>query len=536
MVPAGAPPTDVPAPDGAATAAAGGGARRRRIGGVDLARALAIVGMLAVHFGPTNLSDAAGRLYALPHGRASILFVLVAGVGVSLLASSRTTGPADARWKLAWRAALLLPLGLLLQDLDHRVLVILQTYGALFLIAIVVLRLPDRVLLGLAALLVAFGPVLFLIGRMTAPDVFDRSSIAWSDPLSRIVVGVFASGPYPLPVWAAPFVLGMWIGRRDLRSLGVRLALVVFGAAATTAAPLAASLGTTVLGEPGATATWLTLLDAAPHSQMPPWLLGSMGSAALVLGLSLFVADALPRATWPIVALGQLALTVYVAHLLALHAWSDVLRSRDVDEAARNVLAFTAGAAVAATLWRAAFRRGPLEALLDVPWKATVLVRRRLRSTGDTVPHGTIEEGGRPMSEVLRLSDEEWKRRLTPEEYRVLRQHGTERPGEGCFLGTTDPGTFVCAACGNPLFTSGEKFESGTGWPSFTQPLSERSVVEHEDRSFGMVRVEVRCARCDGHLGHVFPDGPPPTGKRYCMNSVAMKHVPEGDPIELVVA
>ena len=127
----------------------------------------------------------------------------------------------------------------------------------------------------------------------------------------------------------------------------------------------------------------------------------------------------------------------------------------------------------------------------------------------------------------LILSDEEWKKRLTPEQYQVLRQHGTERPGSGCFLGTKEPGTYVCAGCDNPLFRSGVKFESGTGWPSFTQPISADAVIEHEDRSHGMRRVEVRCARCDGHLGHVFPDGPPPTGMRYCMNSVALKHLPD---------
>jgi peptide-methionine (R)-S-oxide reductase len=129
------------------------------------------------------------------------------------------------------------------------------------------------------------------------------------------------------------------------------------------------------------------------------------------------------------------------------------------------------------------------------------------------------------MPDRLVLDDEEWRRRLTPEQYAVLRGHGTERAGSGCFLGTKDPGTYVCAGCDNPLFRSGTKFESGTGWPSFTEPVAPDAVIEVEDRSHGMRRTEVRCARCDGHLGHVFPDGPPPTGRRYCMNSVAMKHV-----------
>src|SRR5690606_13669934 len=121
------------------------------------------------------------------------------------------------------------------------------------------------------------------------------------------------------------------------------------------------------------------------------------------------------------------------------------------------------------------------------------------------------------MVEKLRLSEDQWRQRLSAEEYRILREHGTERPGSGCFLGTKTPGTYVCAGCHQPLFKSGEKFESGTGWPSFTQPLAPDAVAEYSDRSHGMIRTEVRCGRCDGHLGHVFPDGPPPTGLRYCI-------------------
>jgi peptide-methionine (R)-S-oxide reductase len=137
------------------------------------------------------------------------------------------------------------------------------------------------------------------------------------------------------------------------------------------------------------------------------------------------------------------------------------------------------------------------------------------------------------MAAKFSLSQEEWRKRLSPEEFHVLRERGTEAPGSGCFLKTKDPGTYVCAACGNPLFKSGEKFESGTGWPSFTVPISKEAVVEHNDTSYGMVRTEVNCGRCESHLGHVFPDGPPPTGLRYCINSLSVKHIPEGQPITL---
>jgi peptide-methionine (R)-S-oxide reductase len=121
--------------------------------------------------------------------------------------------------------------------------------------------------------------------------------------------------------------------------------------------------------------------------------------------------------------------------------------------------------------------------------------------------------------------EEEWARTLSPEQYSVLRRHGTERAGTSPLNREKRTGTFVCAGCGNPLFESDTKFESGTGWPSFFRPI-EGAVETTEDRSFFMTRTEVHCARCGGHLGHVFPDGPPPTGQRYCMNGVAMAFEP----------
>ena len=123
----------------------------------------------------------------------------------------------------------------------------------------------------------------------------------------------------------------------------------------------------------------------------------------------------------------------------------------------------------------------------------------------------------------VRKTDAEWRTELTPMQYHVLREHGTERAFTGELLDRHDAGTFVCAGCGQQLFASGAKYDSGSGWPSFTQPIGDGAVTEHVDRKFGMTRTEVRCARCEGHLGHVFPDGPREEGGlRYCMNSASM--------------
>jgi peptide-methionine (R)-S-oxide reductase len=127
---------------------------------------------------------------------------------------------------------------------------------------------------------------------------------------------------------------------------------------------------------------------------------------------------------------------------------------------------------------------------------------------------------------MVQKTDEEWRKTLTPEQFQILREHGTERAGTSPLNVEKREGIFMCGGCGQPLFSSDTKYESGSGWPSFYRPV-EGAIETTTDRSYGMTRVEVHCARCGGHLGHVFPDGPKPTGERYCMNGVALKFEPK---------
>ena len=142
-----------------------------------------------------------------------------------------------------------------------------------------------------------------------------------------------------------------------------------------------------------------------------------------------------------------------------------------------------------------------------IDWNAVL----RFASAGNPKPEARVE-----------LSEDEWRKKLTPDQFRVARQKGTERPFSGEYCEAHEPGRYVCVCCRTLLFDSSLKFDSGTGWPSFTQPSSESAVSYHRDDSHGMIRVEVCCNVCDAHLGHVFPDGPPPSGLRYCINSVSL--------------
>ena len=352
----------------------------RRLHGIDVARAVAVLGMVMVHFAPNQAPDTAlGNLYSVSHGRASVLFVLLAGVGIALLVGYRSHGqpnrrPSLVRGRLVFRGALLLPLGLWLQQPDLEALVILQYYALYFLFAALVLTLPDRWLLAGGATVLISGPVIYLWGKMLVPEWFTRGGdpASLDDPIGKITDDLLLTGAYPLVTWAAPLLFGLWIGRRDLASAWVRWGLLVLGLAVAVAAVLATDWLATAFdrplegpGGPG----FAGLLTDEPHSQMPLWMLGSIGSACTVLGGMLLLAGWLPRMMWPLAATGQLALTVYVGHLLLLDAYPELLRSETVPEAFFTVGVFMVLVAAVCTLWRAVLPRGPLEALLAAPWE-----------------------------------------------------------------------------------------------------------------------------------------------------------------------
>ena len=136
-----------------------------------------------------------------------------------------------------------------------------------------------------------------------------------------------------------------------------------------------------------------------------------------------------------------------------------------------------------------------------------------------------VEKGNPAPDRVVEKDEAEWRAELTPEQYRITRERGTERAFSSPMCSLFEPGRYACACCGTLLFDSAQKFEPGTGWPSFTHPVKEHVIAHHADHSYGMVRVEARCSRCDAHLGHVFEDGPKPTGLRYCINSASLSFV-----------
>lgn len=347
-----------------------------RLRGMDVARAVAVLGMVAVHFGPNPLPETlGGELYGVFYGRASVLFVLLAGVGVSLLA--RRGAGWSLRGRLLTRGALLLPLGMWLQGLDHNVLVILQYYAVYFLLAALVVSLPGRYLLAGVAASLTLGPVLYLWGFGATPRLYVEGYAAFGEPVGEVIYDLLLSGAYPVATWAAPLLAGIWLGRRDLRATSTRLWMFFGGA------PIA--VGAVILSRNLAPddirllfesprypldAGFGALLFAGPHSQMPLWMIGATASAAATLGACLLLADLLPRLLWPLAATGQLALTVYVGHILLLSSAPALVEREMVPQAALSVVTFMVVVASLCVAWRHVFEKGPLEAALAAPWRA----------------------------------------------------------------------------------------------------------------------------------------------------------------------
>jgi peptide-methionine (R)-S-oxide reductase len=196
------------------------------------------------------------------------------------------------------------------------------------------------------------------------------------------------------------------------------------------------------------------------------------------------------------------------------------MRSRTTRRDFLRMMGATAGVAVGATL------PGFLGGRLALPGSFTLPAEAADGSAPAGIRAYSVEKGTYVMTQPVVKTDQEWKKVLTPEQYHILREKGTERAFSGKYDKNHEHGVYRCAACGLDLYRSEEKYDSGTGWPSFTAPIAASNVATRPDNSFFSKRTEVLCPRCGGHLGHVFDDGPKPTGKRYCMNSAALQFVP----------
>jgi uncharacterized membrane protein YeiB len=362
--------------------------RTGRVIGLDVARALAIIGMIAVNVGPRGESGLFGTLYDLPLGRSSVLFMLLAGVGMSILTrSSRGPSGGPLPWQtVVWRAVLLFVGGLALQMAGHEASVILPLYGLLFIVCLPLLKAPTWLLAVLSATFVLVGPLLWVAVRH-GTDAFTIKEPTLVDPPLEILDDILFSGSYPAVVWLAPFLLGMVIGRLDLRDGRLQRVLLTAGAASAVGAYAFSRLLVLVVGEPGRTVGWDRLVSVTGHSQMPLWLVSSSGVAVCILGACLLTNRFLARWAPALAAMGRLSLTVYVGHLVVLAL---LVRPGPftLGGGILTTSALCAGSILFAWLWTRRFRTGPLELLLRLPG------RRSEPATGPRVASGNASPGG----------------------------------------------------------------------------------------------------------------------------------------------
>ena len=348
--------------------------KSHRLHGLDAARALAIIGMLAVNVGPRKEdgeTQLAVLIYDLPHGRASLLFMILAGIGMSLMTKrSRKTG-APLPWQtIVWRATLLIFSGAALQMLDHDISVILTYYGVLFFCGLPLLRAPTWLVTALALVSLAAGPVVWLYLQQQTATTFDFMAPALTDPLWTMVHATLLTGAYPLAVWFAPFLLGLVLGRLALSETAVQHRLIGWGAVATTVPMLAWLYLVMNFGFPDSEYGWDRLMSAEPHSQMPLWMISGCGSAVLVIGMFLRGEKVVVHRLGWLVSAGRLALTIYVAHLFML-AWLVRPGPHNVVEGYLTIAIMSVFFIAAAHLWWRHLGIGPLERLLRWPPRLT---------------------------------------------------------------------------------------------------------------------------------------------------------------------
>ncbi|WP_218219915.1 DUF418 domain-containing protein [Nesterenkonia sp. Act20] len=333
-----------------------------RLYALDVARALAIFGMIIVNVGPYNTDGWASWIVRGLNGRASILFVVLAGIGVTFLARRSLTKGITRRSTLLWRGLLLLALGLALQTLDHGVNVILPTYAALFFLAAFMVKMSTRWLFWSATASALLGPVLWILARQSTDFHIEPAQLG--DSPFQIMAAILVSGPYPLVVWIAPFFLGVWIGRQPLGNIKVQRRLLYVGAIAGFGAFGLSQLLVRVLGQPDTSdVDFDRLISAVGHSQMPLWLISASGTAVMLLGILLIVVPYFSQRIRLLVAVGQMPLTAYTAHLVII-AVLIYPGPQDPLEGLLISCAIMLGLVLFAVVWIANLRYGPLEALL----------------------------------------------------------------------------------------------------------------------------------------------------------------------------
>lgn len=339
------------------------GSRRPRLVGLDVARGLAILGMIIVNVGPVPATSLLHRLYLLPYGRASILFVTIAGLGMGYLLANRR----HRLWPdLLWRVLLLATLGLALQSMTDRVSIILQTYAALFLLAPLLWKLPSRALAALTATALVLGPGLIVYHEIVHPWHEGLKGVSLTTPLDDLLYSIALSGPYPLASWTVPFVVGLLLARVDLHHPGTTRRMIVWGAVAAVGGAVLAQASYAILGERADTGP-LRLLTGVAHGQMPLWLISSVGGAVFIIGVCLRWEKMAPRVRGLLADTGRFAFTAYVLHVIVLA----LIKPADGFTLGTGILVSAILSAVVvgvATLWSRSGRPGPLEWLLRNSW------------------------------------------------------------------------------------------------------------------------------------------------------------------------